>query len=71
MLRVYLRELQASGPLDSPWPVYVAEATGCHQQNWDPELSGAPPPAAATSCSQEPVPLIEFPDVEVEEINLC
>ncbi|CAB0043844.1 unnamed protein product [Trichogramma brassicae] len=72
MLRVYLRRLEASRPLSPPWPVYVAEATGCHQEDWDPEVSGvlcsvcnrrldAPPPAA-----QEAVPTIEFPDDEVE-----
>ncbi|CAB0044092.1 unnamed protein product [Trichogramma brassicae] len=84
MLRVYLRRLEASRPLSPPWPVYVAEATGCHQEDWDPEVSGVrcrvcdrrldtPPPAAGPSCSPEPVPLIELPDDddEVEEIKFC
>ncbi|CAB0030682.1 unnamed protein product [Trichogramma brassicae] len=84
MLRVYLRRLEASRPLSPPWPVYVAEAAGCHQEDWDPEVSGvrcsvcdrrldSPPPTAGPSCSQEPVPLIELPDDddEVEEINFC
>ncbi|CAB0044018.1 unnamed protein product [Trichogramma brassicae] len=82
MRRVYLLRLQMSRQLSPPWPVYVAGATGCHQEDWDPEVSGvrcsvcdrrldSPPPAAGPSCSQEPVPLIELPDDddEVEEIN--
>ncbi|CAB0041864.1 unnamed protein product, partial [Trichogramma brassicae] len=40
MLRVYLRRLEASRLLSPPWPVYVVEATGCHQEDWDPEVSG-------------------------------
>ncbi|CAB0044017.1 unnamed protein product [Trichogramma brassicae] len=76
MLRVYLLRLQMSRRLEPPWPVYVPEKLGCHQEDWDPELSGvlcsvcngrldAPPPAA-----QEAVPSVEFPDDEVGEIHL-
>ncbi|CAB0027854.1 unnamed protein product [Trichogramma brassicae] len=79
MLRVYLRRLEASRPLSPPWPVYVAEATGCHQEDWDPEGVGCIVQRFATGdwmlrrlLAQEAVPTIEFPDdeVEVEEIDL-
>ncbi|CAB0028850.1 unnamed protein product [Trichogramma brassicae] len=78
MLRVYLRRLEASRPLSPPWPVYVAEAAGCHQEDWDPEVSGvrcsvcdrrldSPPPTAGPhalkACTEI---LIELPDDDDE-----
>ncbi|KAL7295083.1 hypothetical protein TKK_0011551 [Trichogramma kaykai] len=97
MLRVYLREIQASRPLDSQasawpdsqasapldlhWPVYVAEESDCHQEDWDPELSGFrcpvcfrrlddPPPDSANSYYQEAIPRLDFLDGVVEEVHL-